>query len=383
MIKCPQCKHQNADNSRFCSQCGHALGDDPEHKGKGKRLWLPLFTPVFALVVMGGALYYVYDYQKDVNAEVVSMKQEAEEVALEGEYREAEALLAKAIDRRPEADALQVELEHVQTAVQFEKKLDEVAGMLKEGQLKDADQQLSAIQDQLRKKDGRLYQTLIPRMNEMDSRLTLQEVNEELSKITDVDELAAKLNTLSDLNLEETAKVREKIFEKIVNRSTKEAEAAAEEKRYTEAIALIDQGLQYVSNDEKLIQLKERIQTEKQAFEQAAQQRMESAMQQAAQDELRNQTDALEVLNISIEKDEFGDYKVSGQIESVATQVISTVTVMYDIKNKDGEVVRSESAKVYPNYLNPGDKGSFEKFYYELEEGEYSVETTEMEWLVE
>jgi hypothetical protein len=146
---------------------------------------------------------------------------------------------------------------------------------------------------------------------------------------------------------------------------------------------MIDQGLQYVSNDEKLIQLKERIQQEKEAFEQAEQQRLESAMQQAAQDELRNQTQALEVIESSITKDEFGDYKVSGELKSVATQIISTVSVMYDIVNKEGEVVRSDSVKVYPNYLNPGNKGNFEKVHYELEEGEYSVEITEMEWLVE
>lgn len=300
-----------------------------------------------------------------------------------GEYREAEKLLTRAIQERPDEEALQEELSHVQTALSMEKELEEVSKLLEEGSLSEADEQLATIQAALKQENGRLYQTLVPALNEMDSRFTLQEVNEELSKITDVDELAAKLNTLSDLNLEEAAKVREKIYEKIVNRSTKTAEAAAEEKRYTEAIALIDEGLQYVSNDEKLIQLKERVQQEKQAFEQAAQERLESAMQQAAQDELRNETEALEVADIRMEKDEFGDYKISGELKSVATQVISTISVKYDIKTQDGEVVRSESAKVYPNYLTPGSTGSFEKMYYNLEEGEYMVEMTELEWLVE
>ncbi|SFJ88417.1 Double zinc ribbon [Halobacillus dabanensis] len=383
MIECPHCKHEISEEARYCSHCGKSLTDGPEPNSKDKRWRLPIITPVIALVVVVVALYFVYNHETNVNAEVLEMKRKAEEVALAGELREAEKLLVGAIDRRPEVEALQTELQHVQEAISWNKELDEVSSLLEEKSLKEASEKLSAIQEQLRQEDSKLLLTLIPRMNEMDSRLTLQEVNQELSKITNVDELAAKLDTLSDLNLEEASKVRDKIFEKIINQSTKKAEAAVEEKRYTEAVAMIDQGLQYVSNDKKLIQLKERIQQEKEAFEQAEQQRLESAMQQAAQDELRNQTQALEVIDSSITKDEFGDYKVSGELESVATQIISTVSVMYDILNKDGEIVRSDSAKVYPNYLNPGNKGKFEKVHYELEEGEYSIEITEMEWLVE
>ncbi|CDQ20085.1 zinc ribbon domain-containing protein [Halobacillus karajensis] len=383
MIKCPHCNHELNDGARFCSQCGKNLERASESNIKARRSWLPIITPVILLVVMGVALYFVYDYQKNINHEVAAMKKEAEEVALKGEYREAEKLLVGAINHRPEVEALQNELNHVQEALSWENELEAVGQLIENGSLEEANKELSAIQEALRKENSRLLVTLVPKMNELDSKLTLKEVNQELSKITDVDELAAKLDTLSNLNLEEASKVREKIYEKIINQSTKKAEAAAGEKRYTEAIATIDQGLQYVSNDKKLIQMKERIQQEKEAFEQAEQQRLESAMQQAAKDELRNETQALEVVDLSITKDEFGDYKVSGELKSVATQIISKVTVKYDILNKDGKAVRSEAVKVFPNYLNPKDLGNFEKMHYELEEGEYSVEISEMEWLVE
>ncbi|WP_281975256.1 hypothetical protein [Halobacillus litoralis] len=384
MIECPHCKHGMTESSRYCSQCGKPLkGEEKQDRRRLLKSKLPVLTPVMVLIVMGAALYFVYAHEQQVNKEVRAMKKEAEEVALAGEYREAETLLANAVDQRPHVDALQEELLNIQIALTWDRKLTEVHTLLEEGSLSKASEQLNAIEKELQEKDSQLLLTLVPKLNEMDSLMTLKEVNQELSKVTDVEELAAKLNTLSQLNLEEASKVREKIHEKIVNQSTKKAEEAANEKRYTEAVAIVDQGLQYVSNDEKLIQLKERIQQEKQAFEQAEQQRMERAMQQAAEDELVNETEALKVLDFNITKDEFGDYKVSGELESVATQIISTITVKYDILNADGKVVRSESAKVYPLYLNPGKKGSFEKVYYELEEGEYSVEMTEMEWLVE
>ncbi|ELK46020.1 FxLYD domain-containing protein [Halobacillus sp. ACCC02827] len=389
MKECPQCKQEMTENSRYCSHCGAALNQDGEsqlinnsNKNK-KRSWLPVVTPAVVLVVIGVALYFVYEQEKHVNEEVAAWKKKAENVAMDGEYRQAETLLSKAIDQRPGNESLKAELKEVQVAVGLDKKLTEAEKQIEKEDLAKAKERLSAIQEKIQQNQSRVILTLVPRLNELNSTITLQEVNKELAKLSSVDELAAKLNTLSDLNLEETAKVREKIFEKIVNRSTKEAEAAMKEKQYTEAIALIDQGLQYVSNDDQLIQLKERIQKEKEAFEQAEQQRLEQAMQQAAEDELVNQTEALKVLSFDITKDEFGDYKVKGQLESVATQIISTVTVKYDILDKDGKVVRSESAKVYPTYINPGTKGSFEKVYYELEEGEYSVNMTEMEWMVE
>ncbi|RDY72633.1 hypothetical protein DXT76_00615, partial [Halobacillus trueperi] len=245
MTECPHCKHMVDDGARYCSQCGKNLMETPEPNSTSKRSWLPIITPFIMLAVMGVALYFVYDYQKDVNAEVVAMKKEAEQEALAGEYREAEKLLVGAIDRRPELEALQKELGSVQEALTWDQELETVGQWIEEGSLKKASEKLTAIQESLRQEDSRLLVTLVPKMNEMDSRLTLKEINQELSKITDVDELAAKLNTLSDLNLEEASKVRDKIFEKIVNQSTKKAEAAAGEKRYAEAIAIIDQGLQY------------------------------------------------------------------------------------------------------------------------------------------
>jgi hypothetical protein len=110
---------------------------------------------------------------------------------------------------------------------------------------------------------------------------------------------------------------------------------------------------------------------------------MEDAMQQAAIDELKNRNAAIEVVEVHLDKDEYGDIKVKGKLKSVATQILSTVTASYEIHNDQDEVVKQDSAKVYPVYLNPGEEGTFEKVHYDLKKGDYTVEVTDLEWLVE
>ncbi|MBH0228880.1 zinc ribbon domain-containing protein [Halobacillus yeomjeoni] len=389
MNVCPHCKKEVSEGSRYCSQCGQPIKGTEEHhihkekSGKKSKRWWPVIVPVITLIIMTITFFVVYTHQKNVNEEVLNMKKQAEESALSGNYEKAEKILVQAVDRRPEFQVLQSELNAVQTALFLSEELDDVEKQIKENQLKTAESELKKIQNQIQEQKSRLLVTLTPEANHLESRITVMKVNDEISRLSTVDELAGKLNTLSGLNLEEASKVRKKINEKIITLSTKKAEDALAQKQYSEAIAIVDQALQYVSNDEKLMQLKERIKQEQTAFEQEQRKRLEKAMEQAAEDELKNKTDALEVVEAKLTKDEYGDIKVTGKVKSVATQIISTITAKYDILNEKGKVVKSEEAKVYPIYLNPGDVGTFEKVYYELDDGEYSVKITEMEWLVE
>ncbi|ARI77794.1 zinc-ribbon domain-containing protein [Halobacillus mangrovi] len=389
MTFCPHCGKEVHEDSRFCSQCGTRLKDNEGnhiHKESGEKksrfLW-PILVPVLALLLTAGGLFWTYTHQQEVNEQVIQNNEKAERLALDGEYKEAEKILIKAVDKRPDFTPLQENLDAVQTVLLIQSDMTEVEKQIKSNHLNKAEEQLTAIQNQIQDEQSKLFSTLTPEANRLQSQITLRQINDELSKLTQVDDLAAKLNTLSGLNLEETSKVRKKINEKIVSLSTKKAEAALEDKQYNEAVAIVDQGLQYVSNHEKLIQLKERIKQERESFEQAQQDRMEDAMQQAAKDELKNQNAALEVLDVQMKKDEYGDIKLSGKVKSVATQILSTVTANYEIRNEKDEVVKEDSAKVYPVYLNPGDEGTFEKVYYDLKKGDYTVEVTDLEWLVE
>ena len=133
-------------------------------------------------------------------------------------------------------------------------------------------------------------------------------------------------------------------------------------------MSIVDKGLQYAVNDEKLTALKQRIEQDRQAFEKAEQERIEQAMKSAAQEELINKTAAAEVLDLSAKVNEYGDLYLSGIVNNKATTNIYSVTVYYSIYDENDSFIEKGDTVVYPYLLKPGDTGKFENTHYGLHE---------------
>ncbi|GGF12820.1 hypothetical protein GCM10010954_09430 [Halobacillus andaensis] len=391
MVICRECGSENNSGSRFCSHCGEKLSEDSfEELGtevdssihKRKKLWMSILPGALFIFIAAGLVFF-YNHAKQVNQSVLEDKEKAEELALEGDYNEAGKLLERAADKRPDYQALKRNLSAVNQVKAMEKDLERVETSIEENDLDNALNELSQVNQKMGEQENRLVATLTPRMNELDSRITVGKINNEVKELTNIDELAEKLNTLSRLDLEEATRAREKITEKIVSISSKQAEKAMKERQYNEAIAAVDEGLQYVINHKKLLRLKDRVEQEKLAFEQEKQDRMERAMEQAAMEEMMNRREAVKVLTIKASKDEFGDVTVQGEVQSEATSIVSSIEITYDILDEDGEILETDTSQVYPMYLNPEDTGKFEQNYYDFEKEEISVEVTNVQWFVE
>ncbi|MFG6149148.1 FxLYD domain-containing protein [Halobacillus sp. B23F22_1] len=391
MVICRECGSENNSGSRFCSHCGEKLSEESfEELGtevdssihKRKKLWMYILPGTLFLFIATGLVFF-YNHAKQVNQSVLEDKEKAEELALEGDYEEAGKLLERAADKRPKYHALKRNLSAVNQVKAMEKDLDGVETSIEENELDNALQELSQVNQKMAEQENRLVATLMPRINELDSRITVGKINNEVKDLTNIDELADKLNTLSRLDLEEAARAREKITEKIVSISSKQAEEAMKERQYNEAIAAVDEGLQYVINHNKLLQLKDRVEQEKLAFEQEKQDRMERAMEKAAMEEMMNRREAVKVLSVKASKDEFGDVTIQGEVQSEATSIVSSIEITYDILDKDGGILETDTAQVYPMYLNPEDTGKFEQNYYDFEKEEISVDVTNVQWFVE
>ncbi len=383
MTNCGKCGEQVSEESRFCSHCGESLDEDANQSrlNRRKNLWAVLL-PLIALLISSGALLFTYNYEKEINQEVLADKEKAVKLALDGKYMESEAILAEAVDKRPDFNAVRTELSSIRSALAMDSDLDKIDDYIDDNRLKDAKESLGTIQNQIINHNSKLSATLSPRTNELDSRITVKEISHEINQLDTIDNLAVKLDTLSGLNLEEAAKVREKISQKIVSLAVDKAEKAMDNKQYTDAVNVVDRGLQYVSNHEKLVKLKKRVIKEQTAFEQAEEERIKHAMQQAAKEDLKNKNDAVKILDVKLSNSEFGEIKVSGKVQSVATKIISSIKVKYDLVNNKDKVVKSSSSQIYPMYLNPGDKGNFEKVIYDVK-GDLTVKVTDLEWYVE
>jgi hypothetical protein len=401
---CHQCGEQLAENSHFCSQCGAKVQNQPkktqnitnlktltedeiaagiqvENTEKRYRVlrYMPVLLPIFSLIIVSMILTFYYFQGLKMNEEVLDLKITAEEAALAGNYQKAKEYLLEAQAKRPTYTVLEQDLNAINEAIQYEQTLSLISEQIKKTQFSQASKELASLKDKLNRQSGPLFTPFYQQIDERNIGITVGTVKQELADLNTVDQLASKLSILASMPKKEASAVKEEILNKIVQISIDEAEAEVTNKQFSDAVNIIDTGLQYAINNEKLLSLKERVSQEKAAFELAEQQRIEQAMEAAAQEDLKNRTAAVEVSDFSVEVDEYGDLYLSGTVKNVATKAITGITIFYTIFDEKGEAIDTGDASVYPYELAPDAVGSFEDTYYGVSEN-VSVEIDNITW---
>lgn len=340
----------------------------------GQGLAFSWIIPILLAVVVGALLTYYYKQETGINAEVKSLHQQAEQAALEGKYKEALQLLDSALTKRPNYDALIQDRQITAKAFNLMNQLDEASTSLKTGKLSAGDKAIQAVVKALMEREEPVFAKVRAVLNNRKVTLAVLKVKKEIDSLTTIEALAEKLDTISDLKGKEAETVEKQIVDKLASISYKEAEQQVKQKNFTIALQTVDQGLSYAPENEKLTSYRERVLSEKKAFEKAEADRIQLAEQQAAEEDLMNRTAAVSVVNVDATLDMYGDLYISGSLINNATRPISSVTVLIDIYDIDGIYLGQTYADVYPNWLDVGEEGFFETYYYGVyEEAEISV----------
>ncbi|MGV2967347.1 FxLYD domain-containing protein [Paenibacillus sp. FSL H8-0317] len=340
----------------------------------GQGLAFSWIIPILLAVVVGALLTYYYKQETGINAEVKSLHQQAEQAALEGKYKEALQLLDSALTKRPNYDALIQDRQITAKAFNLMNQLDEASTSLKTGKLSAGDKAIQAVVKALMEREEPVFAKVRAVLNNRKVTLAVLKVKKEIDSLTTIEALAEKLDTISDLKGKEAETVEKQIVDKLASISYKEAEQQVKQKNFTIALQTVDQGLSYAPENEKLTSYRERVLSEKKAFEKAEADRIQLAEQQAAEEDLMNRTAAVSVVNVDATLDMYGDLYISGSLINNATRPISSITVLIDIYNIDGIYLGQTYADVYPRWLDVGEEGFFETYYYGVyEEAEISV----------
>ena len=392
---CHKCGRKVTTDANFCSNCGANLKDDVlgteeewlEGRGNSRNMkkrstYMPFLPPIISLVIVAGSVGWFYNHEHKVNAEVLSIKKEAEELALVGEYDKAKVELTNAMEMRPEYHVLRNNLEVVKIAEEVNDELEEVKEQIKTKKFEDAEKNLARLREKITRLDGPLIQPLKEDVSEKDVMIKVGKINSELDQLKTVDDLSRKLAVISSIPSEEGKAVKEQILNRIVQLTVEEAEEKMEQKQFTNAITLTDRGLQYAVNDKRLLSLKEKIDESRQAFEQAEFDRIEKAMEAAAKEDLKNKNAALKIEQFKVEEDEVGGMTITGEVKNVVSAKVSSIIVYYNILSKDKNVLDTGFTTVYPFKLDPGKKGKFEDYYYGVFE-DVTVEIENITWMVE
>lgn len=327
------------------------------------RTW-SILVPLLLAAIVGALLTYYYNQESAVNNEVLTLHEQAEKAALEGKYAEALKLLDAALGKRPNVEALTEDRQIAAKAFNQMNQLKQAAESLKTGKLSAASKTLQAVAKALKEREEPAFDNVRSELGKQQVRLSVLKVKKEIDGLTTVSALAEKLETVSALKGKEAEAVQKQIIEKLASISYQDAEQLVKKKDFTAALQTVDQGLSYAPENEKLTEYRERVLNEKKAFEEAEAERIRLAEQQAAEEDLKNRTAAVSVLDLQAELDEYGDLYISGTVVNNATRPIWSVALTIDIYSPDGYYIGQTEAYVYPGTLAASEQGSFETYYY-------------------
>lgn len=336
----------------------------PQQSGGGiGRAW-SILVPLFLAAIVGALLTYYYNQESAVNNEVLTLHEQAEKAALEGKYAEALKLLDAALGKRPNVEALTEDRQIAAKAFNQMNQLKQAAESLKTGKLSEASKTLQAVAKALKEREEPAFDNVRSELGKQQVTLSVLKVKKEIDGLTTVSVLAEKLETVSALKGKEAQAVQKQIIDKLASISYQDAEQLVKKKDFTAALQTVDQGLSYAPENEKLTEYRERVLSEKKAFEEAEAERIRLAEQQAAEEDLKNRTAAVSVLDLQAELDEYGDLYIGGTVVNNATRPIWSVALTIDIYSTDGYYIGQTEAYVYPGTLAASEQGSFETYYY-------------------
>ncbi|KUK11024.1 MAG: hypothetical protein XD50_0664 [Clostridia bacterium 41_269] len=384
---CQYCGSEIKEGSSVCENCGKTLippvlddeaiiNQKQENSSETeasvlkepfkKNIWLlPLFTAILVAAVLSG----YYFYEKNVDRLVEQKRVQAEELALKGELDAAEKLISDALKKRPLHKALQKDLSFIKEGKEILNKLNEAWEYAKKQQFEQALSLIEEAEKKIYGKAGDFFKYLSSRINDKKSAVTIMQVKQEMNDKNSVEELAALLTKVSTFKVKEAQEVAEAIKSKICQIIYAEANELLKKKDFDGALALVEKGLSYDSKNKQLLSFQQTIEQQKEAFEQREKMALEQALIAAAQEEIINTTQAVEVLEYSGSVTSLGDFKVWGTVKNIATRPIYMVEIYFTVYDSYGNALISDSAYVYPNYLNPREKGYFEGIIYGLWQG--------------
>ncbi|MBU7593186.1 FxLYD domain-containing protein [Metabacillus halosaccharovorans] len=369
-------------SANYCSNCGKKLEEQLYPSSYKKKKILVYITPFLSLLLVTSGLILTHNYESKVNATVLKFQEKAEKAALAGEYEKALSFLESGLSFRNTYDVMIKEKEIVESIIDLNKDLSDVEQKIMNEHFEDAQKDLNLIKRQVSTTSSPLFVKLSYEIDQVETSVKVGTMKEEINKLSTIDELADKLSTLYSMEVQEASEIKQQIYMKMVSISASEAEKNLEQKHFYKAINSVEDALQYVVNNEKLLSLKDRIIEEKTAFEAAEQERINKAIQVAKKEEQMNSTQAVELVDVKASVDKYGDAYIKGSVKNKGTESVHSIVIEFRVLNDKGSVIEEGKTNVFPNKLQPGQAGNFEHVSYSTKE-KVKVEVTNISWLLE
>ncbi|MFD1039034.1 zinc-ribbon domain-containing protein [Virgibacillus byunsanensis] len=386
MIHCPYCGTNVKEDELYCIKCGKELPNDISqriNKETGfNRLWFYPITMTILLILASG-IYFIFLQNQTTQA--TELYEQGEKNILDENYTEAKHLFESALEHKDSFTQAEISLNFVDVALKIKSKLDGATSKLEESNFQESLTLMNEAESDLKNYNGTAVSNLIDIIVDKRNTIQLEQLKNKIEQDPNIDELKILLWEAEAINNEEaeviTANIRSQIIEYVFSKASDQLNR----NHFSDAQMLVDDGLKYAPNSERLLSLKTTIDKEKTAFETAQQERIEQAFSTAAQEQELNENDAIEVNSVSLDSDDQENLVVTGEVNSVATVPINSISVEYAIVTNDDSEILTNEVYVYPDKLYPDENGKFEFTHFDLEDSNNDFEITinKIKWYTE
>jgi tetratricopeptide (TPR) repeat protein len=382
MAHCPYCGTIVKDEEQYCIKCGKELPKDIEERMANRKFnnkWW--FIPVASVVVFSLLFLGLYMYTNNQKENAISAYESGAKLAEEGNFQQAKEQFEQAVNLKTNMKAAVQNAQFMDIAMSIQKELASAEKLLEENAFQQGIALTKQSEEKLKNYDGVIVNNLLDQIMVLRSKIKTEELKYLLKQKPSIQDLKILLWQAETIQNEEAKAMTKDIRKRLVDYTYSMANETMKLKQYSDAIAIINDGLRYAPNSEKLKSLKTTIEKEKIAFETEQQQRIAQAMDAAEKEYEMNKNDAVEIISIESSKDEYGDLVVKGVIKSVATVPIYSISVEYNLLNSEDEVIASNVVFLYPDTLYPDEEGKFEFVHYELDQ-ELTPQIERVQWFL-
>lgn len=383
MLHCPYCGTNVKEDEQYCIKCGKHLPLDMHNrlnnrKQLNKYWYIPLFITA-VLLVSSGVYYLILQNQ---TAQAKELYEQGERSVLEKDYKAARDLFGQALHHKKNFKQASISLKFTDHAIKIESSLASTDQLLERQDYQEALSVINKAQGELGNFNGTAVSELIDTIISQRNTIKIAQLNEKLKKEPHIDELKILLWDAEAINNNEAKEITLNIRNQIIEYFFSKASEQLNNKQFNDAQILVEDGLKYAPDSEKLQSLKTTIDKEKTTFETAQQQRIEQAMNSAAKEQQFNETDAIELLSVDVEKDEQGKLVVKGKVKSHATIPINSVLIVYTLLNEKKTKILSNEVFVYPDKLYPDQVGKFEFTHFDMKDGKekLNIKVNKITW---
>ncbi|GGJ97945.1 hypothetical protein GCM10007063_20330 [Lentibacillus kapialis] len=384
MHHCPYCGTKVQNNESYCIKCGKKLPEDMHErltntKTFNKNWYFPI--SIMVLILLTCVFYYLFLQSQASQAKELYNK--GEENAMEGHYQEANDALKLALEHNQSFPQADVALNFVDIAKIAEKDMQRAKNLLEEQEFQKALALINEAESSLSNFNGDTVIPLINKLTEKRNTIKLEQLKYELEQDPSINELKTLLWEADAIQNEEAEKITGNIRTRIVEHTFSKANEQLNDKQFSDALLVVEDGMKYAPESEKLQSLKTTIEKEKTAFETAQQQRIEQAINSAEEERKLNENDAIELVSVNVEKDEQGKAVIKGKVKSVATIPINTILVKYELLNDD-EAFLSNKVYVYPDKLYPDQTGEFDFTHFDIDQKkQIDIKVKTIKWYID